>query len=300
MRKANIFDIKRFGINDGGGIRTVIFIKGCPLACKWCHNPEGISRKIRLWRIIGSCIGCKSCISACTRGALIPDDSGVRMDDTRCDLCGACVRECPTGALKPDAVGMSVDDVMAEIEKDQAFYGETGGVTLGGGECTASPDFSLNVLSECRRRGIHTAIETSMHTPGEVMREFARSADSVIADIKLIDPERHREATGADNGLILKNFEYLARCKPGLLIRIPLIPGYTADGENISGIAAYIAGVNRDVPVELINFNPMCRGKYETLGREFAVEPAAAKPYTGAQMEACREIVRRCGVKNVY
>ena len=287
---ANIFDIKRFGINDGSGIRTVLFIKGCPLRCKWCHNPEGISPEIRLWRVIGRCVNCNGCIAACSRDALSADEQGIRIDDTKCNLCGDCVRACPTGAMQPDAVRMSVEDAMKEIERDAVFFGEKGGVTLSGGECTASPDFSLAVLRACRERGINTAIETCMYTPPHIMDEFAEAADSIIADIKLIDPERHKAATGVDNTLILSNFKRLARSKKNLIIRIPLIPGYTADEENIAGIAKYIAGVNPKVPVELINFNPMCTGKYASLRRDF-IANAPTHPYSHSQMEEFAQIV---------
>jgi glycyl-radical enzyme activating protein len=294
MIRANIFDIKRFGVNDGGGIRTVLFIKGCPMRCKWCHNPEGIPHEIRLWRMAGRCVECASCIAACARGALTKDGKGILLDDSKCDLCGDCVRACPSGAIVPDAVSMSAAEAMHEIERDSIFYGESGGVTLSGGECTASPEFSLAVLKRCRDKGIHTAIETCLYAPPKVMSEIADNTDTVIADIKLIDPLRHREATGVDNSLILQNFGQLARGHKGLIVRIPLIPGYTADEVNISGIAEYIAGVNAQVPVELINFNPMCKGKYESLRRDFIDAPAS--PYSNTQMIEFAKIVSEKGL----
>lgn len=299
MTNANIFDVKRFGVNDGDGIRTVLFIKGCPLHCKWCHNPEGISRDINLWRMIGRCIDCGSCITACNRGALSADSKGIRIDDEKCDLCGECIKACPTGAMLPDSVSMNVDEAIAEIERDKVFYGESGGVTLSGGECIASPEFSLAVLKACRERGIHTAIETCMHAPPGVMREFAENTDSIIADIKLIDPQRHTEAIGVDNALILSNFEYLATNKKDLLIRIPLIPGYTADEENISGIAEYIEDINNKVPVELINFNPMCTGKYLSLRKDFITDTAMS-PYPQSKMKEFAKIIINHGLTVTY
>jgi pyruvate formate lyase activating enzyme len=191
---------------------------------------------------------------------------------------------------------MSVEEAMKQIERDEVFFGETGGVTLSGGECTASPEFSLAVLQACRDKGINTAIETCMYAPPGVMDEFAEAANSIIADIKLIDPERHREATGADNALILENFERLAQYKKELLVRIPLIPGYTADEENIKSIAEYVAGVNPKIPVELINFNPMCTGKYASLRRDF-IENAPAHPFSNSQMKAFAKIVSDCGLQ---
>ncbi len=294
MISANVFDIKRFGVNDGNGIRTVLFIKGCPLRCKWCHNPEGISPEIHLWHVPSRCVNCGSCIAACPQGALSSDEQGIRIDDEKCDLCGECIRACPTGAMQADAVRMTVDEAMEQIERDRVFYGDSGGVTLSGGECTASPEFSLEVLRQCRERGINTAIETSMFAPTEVMRAFAESTDSIIADLKLIDPERHKAATGTDNALILQNFEWLAHSGKDLVIRIPLIPGYTADEENLDGIAAYIANINPDVPVELINFNPMCVGKYESLRRDFITAPGS--PYPPERMKEFKRIVAKHGL----
>lgn len=297
--QANVFDCKRFGINDGGGIRTVLFIKGCPLRCKWCHNPEGLAHEIRLWRLLGSCVFCKACIKACPQGALCADENSILIDHDKCNLCGACVRECPTGAMKPDAINMSVDEAMSQILRDEVFYGEKGGVTLSGGECTASPEFSLAVLEECRKRGIHTAIETCMHTPVGVMRAFAQATDSVIVDLKQIDPQRHKAVTGVDNALILKNFEYLAHNKQELLVRIPLIPSFTADGENIAGIASFIEGINKNVPVELINYNPMCTGKYDTLRMEF-IKDAPSSPLPQQLLAEFAQIVRDHGLKVIY
>ena len=299
MIRTNIFEIKRFGVNDGHGIRTVLFIKGCPLRCKWCQNPEGIPHEIHLWHMPGRCVGCGSCISACTHGALSADGQGILIDDKRCILCGDCVRACPTGAILPDAKSMTLDEAMDQIIRDEVFYGESGGVTLSGGECTASPGFSLAVLKACRERGINTAIETCMYAPPEVMRDFADNTDSVIADIKLIDPKRHREATGVDNALILENFEQLAQSDCDLIIRIPLIPGYTADVENVGGIAEHIAKVNKSIPVELINFNPLCAGKYASLRKEF-IAGAPASPFTRGELKELAQTVSAHGLSVKY
>ncbi len=299
MIKANIFDIKRFGINDGSGIRTVLFIKGCPLRCRWCHNPEGLLPDIHLWCAAGQCVGCNSCVNACTRGALSAGGQTVRINKQSCNLCGDCVRACPTGAMRPDAVRMSIDEAMAEIMRDEVFYGTDGGVTLSGGECTASPEFSLAVLKACRERGIHTAIETCMYAPESVMHELADNTDSIIADIKILDADRHKAATGVDNALILRNFEWLARSGKDLLIRIPLIPGFTADINNISDIASYIAGINNQVPVELINFNPMCTGKYESMHKDFIANVQLA-PYTHEEMENYARIIKDQGLTVKY
>jgi glycyl-radical enzyme activating protein len=299
MTRANIFDIKRFGVNDGGGIRTVLFIKGCPMRCKWCHNPEGISPDIHVWSAAGQCVGCENCIEVCSRGALCADRQGIQVNTHLCDLCGDCIRVCPTGAMKADAVSMSADEAVAEILRDEVFFGCDGGVTLSGGECTASPEFSLEILKACKKRGIHTAIETSMYAPEEVMREFADNADSIIADIKILDADRHKASTGVDNSLILRNFEWLAHSGKDLLVRIPLIPGYTADTENIADIAAYIAGINKQIPVELINFNPMCTCKYESLRKGF-ISNAPLSPYSQNEVQQFAQIIQDQGLSVKY
>lgn len=273
MIKANVFDIKRFSINDGDGIRTTIFLKGCPLRCLWCQNPEGLNPEISLWYAKNICVACKSCIASCEYGALSWDDRGVMIDYDACTRCGACVIACPTGAIRFDAREMSVEEALFEIEKDRPFYGTDGGVTLSGGECMNSPAFSLAVLRECRNRGINAQIETSLYAKPETVDAFCEATDKIIADIKLIDPARHEQATGVDNALILSNIRRLAERKANLLLRVPLIPGYTDDEENISGIAQFVASLDRQIPVELLNFNPMCREKYESLRETYHFDP---------------------------
>ena len=273
MITANVFDIKRFSINDGDGIRTTIFLKGCPLRCVWCQNPEGLIPEIRLWYAKNVCVSCKSCIAACETRALSWDERGVAIDHDACTRCGACVTACPTGAIRFDAREMSTQDVLYEIEKDLPFYGKDGGVTLSGGECMASPAFSLEILRICRERGIGTSVETSLYAKPETADAFAEAANQIIADIKLIDSARHKAATGADNALILENIQRLVSSGANLLIRVPLIPGYTDDDGNIAGIARFVRSLGREVPVELLNFNPMCRDKYDALREAYAFSP---------------------------
>ncbi len=273
MITANVFDIKRFSINDGDGIRTTIFIKGCPLACKWCQNPEGLIPEISLWYAKNICVSCKSCIHACEENALSWDACGVKIDHAACTKCGKCVTACPTGAIRFDAREMSVEETLEEIKKDRPFYGTDGGVTLSGGECMMSPAFSLAVLRGCQASGINAQIETSLYARPEVVDAFCEATERIIADIKLIDPARHLLATGVSNALILSNIKRLSDKGANLLLRVPLIPDFTDDEANLSGIAAFVASLGRKIPVELLNFNPMCREKYDALREEYPFDP---------------------------
>lgn len=273
MITANVFDIKRFSINDGDGIRTTLFLKGCPLACKWCQNPEGLIPEISLWYAKNICVSCKSCIQACAYNALSWDSQGVAIDHAACTKCSNCVLACPTGAIRFDAKQMSVEEALLEIEKDRPFYGNDGGVTLSGGECMMSPAFSLAVLRGCRERGINAQIETSLFTQADMVDAFCDATDRIIADIKLIDPARHLLATGVSNTQILNNIKRLADKGANLLLRVPLIPNFTDDETNIEGIAKFVASLGKAIPVELLNFNPMCRDKYDSLRLEYPFSP---------------------------
>ncbi len=297
MNSARIFDVKRFGVNDGRGIRTVLFMKGCPLRCRWCQNPEGLTPGVNVWHARSLCVGCHACVAACRHGAIAFDEAGALIDSDSCTRCGDCVRACPTGALRFDARIMTVDEALEEVLRDEVFYRVAGGgVTLSGGDPVQSPEFSLGVLKACRDRGIDTAVETCLHAGRDVVGALAELSDEVIADIKLIDPVRHRAATGADNALILDNIRRLARRKTRMRLRTPLIPGFTADRENIEGIARFISSLGAPVPWELINFNPMCRDKYASLRLKYEFDPAL-KPYSEGEMRAFRTLAEAQGLR---
>ena len=296
MITANIFDVKRFSINDGDGIRTTLFIKGCPLRCAWCQNPEGIDPHIRVWYAKNVCAGCRACVAACPAGAIAWDERGARIDPNTCTLCGACTIACPTGAMRMDARETTVEQALEEIEKDAAFYGKEGGVTLSGGECMQSPAFSLAVLRACRERGIGTSIETSLYASPAVVDAFAERTDLIFADVKLLDPARHKAATGADNALILENIRRLNKQGANMVLRVPLIPGFTADRENIEAIADFAASLDGDVPVELLNFNPMCREKYESMRLPYPFDPNE-RELPESEVAALKQILALRGVR---
>ena len=299
MISANVFDVKRFGVNDGLGIRTVLFIKGCPLRCLWCQNPEGLCPEIRLWYVKSICAECKGCVASCPEHCISWDENGAHIDHGACSKCGKCVSACPTGALRMDAKSTSVYEAISEIERDRVFYAASGGgVTLSGGECTASPEFSLAILRECKKRSIHTAIETCLYMPASRLNEFADAADQIIADIKLFDPARHKAATGVDNGSILENVRLLSARKANLLLRTPLIPAFTDDDDNIKAIASFIASVDKDIPMQLLNYNPMCVEKYRSLRETYPIPPDV-KPLNKARIRALEDIITGCGLRVV-
>jgi pyruvate formate lyase activating enzyme len=295
MTSANIFDIKRFGINDGEGIRTVFFLKGCPLRCAWCQNPEGLTPDIHVWYARHRCVGCLSCVAACPEGAVTFGERGVTVNEDECTLCGRCIKACPTGALRFDAEEMTVAEALREVEKDRVFYEASGGgVTLSGGECTLSPDFSLELLAACRALGVETAIETCLQAHTEMLKKFLPLCDRIIADLKLADPALHRAYTGADNSLILKNLGMLAESGCDLTLRVPLIPGFTATKENVRAIGELIAALPRKIPVEILNYNPMCREKYDALRKSYPVQETS--PLDAARMRRFREILESFGL----
>ncbi len=279
--RAMIFDLYRGTTHDGPGLRSTVFFKGCPLACRWCHNPEGIAFTQRVWWEARKCIGCLSCRAACPTGANRPREEGVFIDDASCVRCGACVSACPSRALSFVAREWRLSELMREVLKDRHYYGQFGGgVTASGGEALAQHSFVAAFFRELRREGVHTALDTSGYAPREALEAVLPFTDCVLYDVKLLDDGRHRRLTGKSNRLILQNLELLggeirsgrARCE--LWIRTPLIPGATADAENLSAIGAYLAETLGDAVSrwELCAFNNACIGKYRRLGLPWEYE----------------------------
>ncbi len=273
--RGTVFDIKRFAVHDGPGIRTTVFLKGCPLACPWCQNPEGIAPEIGIWYTEGRCIRCHRCIEVCPEDALSAGEAegepAVRIHRERCTVCGACVRECPSAALEFDAREMGAAEVVEEVLKDRVFYETSGGgVTLSGGDPLFQAAFSREVLGLCREEGLHTAIETCLFAAPETVEPLVDLVDLFLVDLKLTDSARHEELTGRPSDPIRANFEALCRRGTNVRVRVPLIPAVTATEENVRAVARYVREVDERVPVELINFNPLARSKYRRLGRAYA------------------------------
>lgn len=297
-----VFDIKRFALHDGPGIRTTAFLKGCPLACIWCQNPEGISPKPQLWYHNEKCIRCEACIAACPQAALSarPEERQfVHIDRQACTLNGACVSACPSGALTWDSTRYSAEELVDELEKDRIFYRESeGGITLSGGEPLFQLDFAVAVLEEAKRRDLHTTIESTLFLKQETLERVLPLVDHILTDIKLLDGEEHRRYTGVDNSRILDNIRFLAERKTSMTIRIPLIPEISATDGNISATAAYVAALPGEVPLELVNFNPLPAGKYSVLGLDWPFTKYTS-PLPGEDMQHFADLARQEGARLV-
>jgi pyruvate formate lyase activating enzyme len=297
-----VFDCKRFSIHDGKGLRSTLFLKGCPLRCPWCHNPEGMVPGQRLFHNAARCIGCGTCLRACPESALSVTDSDrdVRIEETRCTSCGRCIEACPTGAMAFDARELTSEQAVAELLRDQTFFEvSSGGVTLSGGEPLLQPEFAIEVLDGCRRRGAGTAIETCLAAPLHHVEAMALVTDEVFVDIKLADERQHREVLGWSLEPILRNLQYLVRVRANVVVRIPLIPDFTATESNLKGIGRIVAGLEPQPPMELLNFNPFAEAKYRRLGRTWAF-PEGSRRYSPQELAAFRQALQSAGVKRVF
>jgi len=266
-----IFEIKGNSLDDGPGIRTVVFFKGCPLSCSWCHNPESKRRERELSYDKKKCVGCDACVNLCSAKAL-DRNSPFFVDRGRCTLCLDCVKGCPSGALSVVGKAMTVDEIVRVVEKDIPFFRNSGGgVTFSGGEPTLFMDFTARLAAELRRKGIPVLLETcGLFNFDAFIERIYPNLAMIYYDIKIIDGDDHRRHCGQPNDVILENFRKLTgRCRDGgiaVLPRIPLIPGLTATEENLSAIAGFLRGQGA-MKVALLQNNPLWFEKNEMLGR---------------------------------
>ncbi len=300
---ATILEIVRMSTEDGPGIRTTVFFKGCTLKCAWCHNPESISIRPQLCWVGSRCIGCKTCLSVCRENALTLTETGMQIDRTRCTGCGDCAEECPGTALELMGSQWQLDDLVAEVIKDRAYFETSnGGITISGGEPTIQAGFASQFLKALREKGLHTALDTCGQCSREALEQTLPYAAMVLFDIKLIEPEAHKKLTGHDNTRILDNLLYAAdyiraHVYPSeMWIRTPIIPGATATHGNISGIGQFIASHLDGVVSrwELCAFNNLCRDKYLRLDQSwaFADESLLEKSF----LEELAETAKHSGV----
>jgi pyruvate formate lyase activating enzyme len=274
---ATILDIQRMSTEDGPGIRTTVFFKGCSLACLWCHNPESLSFARQVQWFGTMCIGCKTCIRSCPRGALVFEAGGLSILRDKCDQCFKCVDFCPSGAMEIKGTWWSLDNLVYEVLKDRSYFEKSGGgITVSGGDPLVQIDFTERFLSRLKEEGVHTAVDTAGFVSKVSLERMLPYTDLILYDLKLIDSRKHKKFTGADNQLILENAKFLAKYikehgRPEMWIRTPVIPGATDSDENIASIGTFITNELSSVvnKWELCAFNNLCRDKYKRLDMEW-------------------------------
>lgn len=300
MESGLIYDIKRYAINDGPGIRTTVFLKGCPLHCAWCHNPEGISPSPQRVYTPSKCIGCNMCMDVCPENALTHTETGIAADQDRCLNCGICTAACPSTAVEIFGRRVTVADIVHEIEKDALFFDQSGGgVTFSGGEPLGQPEFLVAALDALGQVGVHRAVDTTGHAKTETLMRVAAHTDLFLYDLKHMDSQCHRQWTGVGNALILKNLRALAETGARIWIRIPLIQGVNADSGNMSQTAAFLSALpEAPILVNLLPYHDTMAGKYEKLGQNLNETRAMSEPDTQT-VDAVRELFVRNGLEVV-
>ena len=299
--KGIIFDIQRYGTHDGPGIRTLVFLKGCPLHCLWCSNPESQSINPELMIFDEKCINCNRCVNTCPNEAIIRFNESRNYIQEKCHKCGKCSDACLTGSIKMIGEYLSIEQVLEEVKKDINFYRKShGGVTLTGGEPIYQPEFSIKLLETFKKNKINSALETSGYGHWEFLKEILSLTDYLFFDIKFIDEEKHKKFVGVSNSIILENIVRASKLMKiqdkRMVIRIPLIPSITDEKENISKICCFIKSyLQGNELIELLPYHRLGEGKYKRLRREYYL--TGLKPPSRETIEKCISIVQDNGLK---
>lgn len=264
--EGKIFDIQRYSIHNGPGIRTTVFFKGCPLSCWWCHNPEGqrLENEVLFLEQKG-CMGCGDCILVCPKEAVSPLGPGRLIDSKACIRCGSCIKSCPTQSLQMVGESISPEDLILELEKDRIFYDASGGgVTLSGGEPFFQVEFLDPLLSILKKGGFHVAVDTSGYTTREVLSCLHPNIHLFLYDLKHLDEKIHTEHTGVSNRQIIENLLFLSSIKAEIQLRLPLIPGFNDDEEHLKELAHFVTSLHLN-QIHLLPYHRMAAGKYSGL-----------------------------------
>ncbi len=293
--KGLVFNIQRYSIHDGPGIRTTVFFKGCPLRCKWCSNPESVSSQPEIMVREARCNGCRRCIDVCSPAALSLASTGLWLDREKCDLCLKCIGACWEDAIEVAGKFMTLDEVVDECRRDEPFYHNSGGgVTLSGGEPLLQPDFAIALMNRCKASGINTALDTCGHVAWSVLEKALDTADLVLFDVKHLDADEHRDGTGADNKLILSNLEKAMNSgKARIWVRIPVIPGYNDSNQYMEGLARKLSGMKAE-KVSILGYHEWGRPKYQSLGKAYQL--SARKPLSSERIEEIVAIFKSAGL----
>lgn len=269
MDKGIIFNIQKFSIHDGPGIRTTVFLKGCPLKCKWCSNPESQLEKIQVLYDHSKCIQCQRCVNICPQKAISMLSEHIHIDFNKCIGCLACVNNCPAKALSHEGEYKKVSDIVDVCLQDKDFYEESGGgVTISGGEGMSQPQFLKTLINELKKHDLHIAIETTGHVSSQIFQELASQLDLLLFDVKHYDSKKHYEGTHVDNNLIISNLKWAIEHGINVLVRIPVIPDFNATLEDAKGLAQLLLSIGAK-KVQLLPFHQFGEKKYELLNKEY-------------------------------
>lgn len=290
-----IFDIQPFSLHDGPGTRTTVFMQGCPLRCRWCHNPESQPYEGAMLYYPAKCIGCGACVGVCENGT--PVRTALHTDG--CAGCGRCADECYAEAVKKSGYRITADGLFGEAIRDREVYRQSGGgVTFSGGEPLMQADFIAGVMERLRNEGVHIAVETSLCVKWENVEKLSGLVDLFFVDIKCVTPAVHKYGVGADNALILENIRKLSASGANIILRTPVVPGFNADEGEIESIGRFICELPQRHQAELLAYHGMCAPKYAALGREFPC--AGTREPDKDEMERYAGILRNMGIDAKY
>ena len=291
-----VFNIQRYSIDDGPGVRTTVFLKGCPLTCLWCSNPESQCGKPEVTYRYTSCKRCGTCVKVCPVGAVTLTEDGVHIDRDKCTVCGACVKSCDPQALQISGKAMTVDEVFKVVKKDADYYEASGGgVTASGGEILAQADFVAELFKKCREAGYHTNADTSGFGDPAALDKILEYADLVYFDLKHMDTVKHREYCGQSNELILSNLKRVAEKGVPAVIRVPLIPGYNNSEENLRALAQTVRDIMPNAPVNLLPYHRYGANKYRMLDMTYQLE--CVPELTQDELNRAKEVIESYGLK---